>query len=341
METIAGATLVQIAFAGVLCWKVPAASHLETAGAVSGVLLFGLFLASPKSRLVWLGGSIAALLPALMLWAPLARYLDAGLGVRVWPAQAFLAAQFLTLAAMAFSTAPSLTPIRWALAATAVSAGFLSIGLLSAPYGARHPRPSNVFYALDADRHTAFWVSRENAHDLWAAQLLGARPKHEPFPQISPWWADQLFWRSPAPEFLLQAPELAVLHTECQNDFRTFDVQVRSLRGAPAMIAVFQSDRATEIVSLNGREPSLFEVTPPVEARAQYIDMRAIPGEGMALRVRIRGCGKLRVRLVERSNDIEAALPYQVSPLPSGIMTAWEDDYYNRSVIVTRLQTLE
>jgi len=78
-----------------------------------------------------------------------------------------------------------------------------------------------------------------------------------------------------------------------------------------------------------------------VEARAQYIDMRAIPAEGMALRVRIRGCGKLRVRLVERSNDIEAILPHQVWPLPGGIMTAWEDDYYNRSVIVTRVLTLE
>ncbi|HUE22845.1 MAG TPA: M28 family peptidase [Bryobacteraceae bacterium] len=341
IETMAGAALVQIALAGVLCWKAPAASHLEVAGAVSGMLLFGIFLASPKSRTVWLAGSIAALLPALMLWAPLARHLDAGPGVKVWPVQAFLAAQFLTLAATAFSTAPSLAPTRWAIAAMAVSVVLLSIGLLSAPYGARDPRPSNVFYALDADRHTAFWVSRENTRDPWAAQLLGAHPKHEPFPQISPWWTGQLFWRSPAPELLLPAPELTVLHTSCQNDFRTFDIQARSPRGAPAMIAVFQSDRATEIVSLNGREPSLFESIPRAEVRAQYIDMRAIPGEGMALRVRIRGCGKLRVRLVERSNDIEAALPHQVSPLPSGIMTAWEDDYYNRSVMVTRLLILE
>ena len=111
---------------------------------------------------------------------PLARYLDAGLGVTVWPAQAFLAAQFLTLAATAFSAAPSLTPVRWALAAAALSAVFLSIGLVSAPYDPRHPRPGNVFYVLDADRHTAFWVSRENARDRRAAQLLGAHPTHEP-----------------------------------------------------------------------------------------------------------------------------------------------------------------
>jgi hypothetical protein len=46
-------------------------------------------------------------------------------------------------------------------------------------------------------------------------------------------------------------------------------------------------------------------------------------------------------RLVERTNDLGPVFPDGVPPMPAGIMAAWEDDYYSRSVMVTRRVRVE
>jgi len=334
----AAAVLIQLVIAGLLCWKFPAASHLGMAGAGTGLLLLGLLLWEPGPPALWLPAAAIALLPALLIWVPLMRYLDAGLGIAIWPVQAFLAAQWMVFVGAAFfPSKPALSARVW-IAVTAMAALLLTIGVVSSRYDARHPRPSNAFYALDADRHAAYWVSRQGALDPWTASVLGPRAKREPFLQISP-FSDEPFWRSPAPEFPLPRPELDLIQSTCAGGFRTFELQARSPRGARNMLMVALSDRDTEILSLNGREPTLVEPFRKLPHKAVFIELRALPPGGMALRLRIQNCGKLVSRVVERSNDLEAVFPGGVPPLPAGLMTAWEDDYYNRSVVVTRFLT--
>ena len=105
------------------------------------------------------------------------------------------------------------------------------------------------------------------------------------------------------------------------------------------MLLAGQSDHDTEIVSLNGRGPTLTEAFPKRAHKAEFIELRGLPPEGMKIRVRIQGCGRIVFRVVERSHDLASVFPQGVPAFPPDVMTAWEDDYYNRSVVVTRFLT--
>ncbi len=327
--------LMQLMLSGLACARFPAAAHLAMAGAVTGLFLLGLTLWKPRSPAMHVAAVIVALLPALVIWVPLARHLDAGLGVDMWPVQTFLISQLMVFLSAAIVPAVFAPSIRTRIAVAAVTAVLLAAGIASSRYDARHPRPANVFYALDADRHAAYWATRKGALDPWTAQILGPERKRQSFPQISP-LNDEPFWRSPAPELPLAPPQLELVRSECAGGFRTFELNARSLRGARSMLIVAQSDRDTELLSLNGRAPTVVEPFTARAHRAEWVELRALPPQGLSLGLRILGCGKLVSRVVERSHDSEAVFPHGVPPLPVDGMTEWEDDVYNRSVVVSR-----
>jgi hypothetical protein len=331
-ELAAGVALALCLFSVVLCWYFPAASYLTAAPAVGAVLILAAVSLWPVAA--------AGVIPAILIWTPLVRYLDAGLGIAAWPVEAVLVA--LTTVLAAAGLAPQRLAVRRVLwAALALTAVLVTAGAVTGKYSARQPRPANAFYALDADRNAAYWVSGQPVLDPWTASVLGPHAIRTTFPAISGWRGDLLFWRSPAPVFPLSLPQLEVVSSTCAAGARTFDLKLRSARGAHGVVAIFQSDRRTELSLLNERPPWVIPGAPTSQPKALYVSLYGVPTEGVALRVRIQGCGALVARLVERTNDLGPVFPGGVPPMPAGIMTAWEDDYYNRSVIVTRRVRLE
>jgi len=339
---LAGAiTLASAALSGVLIWKFPGASHLGLALWVSGLLLFAIAAWPPERRLGWLA-ALAALGPVLVLWVPLMGYLEVGMGIVVWPIEAVLVALCVALVAVAPVRWPKLSVWRTSAIAGGLMIVLLLTGLRAGRYSPRQPQPANVIYVQDANANAAFWVTARERLDPWSAAILGPAARRQKFPEISGWLGgEERFWKSPAPLVSLPPPQLELLSAECTNDWRTFDVKVASPRGAPAVLVIFQSDHDTQIVALDGHPPHLPEQIPSREHPAQYVEVRGLPPEGMTLRVRIRGCGRLLARLVEWSPDLAPAFPQGVPPLPPGMMTAWEDDYYNRCVMVTRRLAFE
>jgi hypothetical protein len=338
-EMLLGATLVQALISLALSWQFPGASYIGHPGALSGALLLALLLFAPSSPALWIAGGVVSLLPAIFVWAPLARHFDAGMGTHVWPLQTFLLAELLIFASAAFFE-PSAKAGRAAISTGLAAAIFLAAGFVSDRYDAQHPRPANAFYAFDAGRNAAYWVSRNRPADSWSAALLGSHARREPFPQISSWLGGDSFWRSSAPQFPLPLPELDLIRGgECAGDSREFELRVRSERPVHGMMVLLQSDHATEFLTLNHRPPTQLEEIPQANHRGIYFDLIGLPPEGMEMGVRTRGCGKLLAQLVERSHDLSKVFPNSVPPLPPGLMTAWEEDYYNRSVLVTKLVT--
>jgi hypothetical protein len=61
----------------------------------------------------------------------------------------------------------------------------------------------------------------------------------------------------------------------------------------------------------------------------------------MRVSVEIRGHGRLKVRVVEYTNDLALVFPQGLPALPAAAMISSEDDYYNRSVLVTRVYVVE
>ncbi len=339
-----GAALAAIglALSALVSWMIPGAAPVVLALALSGLLLLGLVGCSPGANPVWWIAALLTIVPVLVVWIPLVGYLDAGLGIHIWPLVAVVAALAAVLVAVAALAVERIERSRGAAAAGVVMAVLAGIGLWAGRYSERQPRPDNIFYALDADADAGFWATRQARLGPWSSAILGPQASREKFRTISTWLGgEEVFWRAPAARFPLALPELEVLHSECANDLRTFDLKVRSPRGAHALLVQFQSERDTEIFSLNGVTPHELEKPALRQQISRYIDLRGLPAEGMTIRVRIHGCGKLLVRLVERSADLSPVFPKGVPPLPPAVMTAWEDDYYNRCVLITRRITVE
>ena len=51
------------------------------------------------------------------------------------------------------------------------------LGLAYSGFGAGQPRPDNIFYGLNADKHEAVWASTDASPDQWTKQFL-TNPQH-------------------------------------------------------------------------------------------------------------------------------------------------------------------
>ena len=175
-EMLLGAALVQLLISFALSWEFPGASYLGHAGALSGALLLVLCLSAPNSPAVLIASTTASLLPAMFVWIPAARYLEAGMGTQVWPIQGFLLAELMIFASAALFE-PSDKPARTVLATGLAAAIFFAAGLVSDRYDALHPRPVNAFYALDADRNAAYWSKPESPLRPLERRPIGSPPE--------------------------------------------------------------------------------------------------------------------------------------------------------------------
>jgi hypothetical protein len=63
------------------------------------------------------------------------------------------------------------------LGAALTGLALMSGGSLARGFDDTHPRPDNIFYALDADSGQAVWASGDRAPDPWTAQFLKGAEK--------------------------------------------------------------------------------------------------------------------------------------------------------------------
>jgi hypothetical protein len=273
-------------------------------------------------------GGLATLLGAVvavLVLAPTAMLFFPALGLAVGGAAAFF------VAALALALLPALewlhpdptrrTPRRYGLRASAapalacllVAALASTAGLALDRFDARHPRPSQLMYALDRSTGQARWVSVAGSPDRWTRQYLadsGREDLSTAFPLLN-----QAVATGPATVADLPAPTVSVVSESTVDGRRTVTFDLVSHR--PVRLTYFQVQAGTRVVgaTVDGR------VLPGDRLGGRFAVLFHAPPDG-ALRVTLAldGSGPLRLRVMDGSDGL-AELPGFV-PRPADVTVA-------------------
>ena len=125
---------------------------------------------------------------------------------------------------------------RLALPRLALAAGivFLVTGSFTSGFDTEHPRPDNLFYAVDGSTGNALWLSQDKSLDEWTRTFFRGDSERRQVPEIFG-EESRYYWVAAAPVFALPAPTVEVLRDSTTANIRKINIQVRSLRQAPKL----------------------------------------------------------------------------------------------------------
>lgn len=268
-------------------------------------------------------GPVGALLalPAVALLAPNVRALltVAGLGP-------LLPAGLLFLAVLLGLLLPALLPAlgrtegagpRWALPllAGAVALGALTAGHATSRPTAEHPQQTHVFYALDADRGQAYWVSSMARPDAWTRQFFPA-PVLSPLPELFPDLSLPVLHHS-APRLALGAPSITILADTTLRAGRRLRLQVRP--GRPGVVSLrLNWPSATKLRQL--RVAGHVVPTASLTSQDGHVALTFFAPGPAGVLLELETAGPLQLTVADRSLGLPPAPGLQ--PLPANTVPA-------------------
>jgi hypothetical protein len=223
---------------------------------VLGILTIAVLHRGGQTRAQWLSGLPGAAV-AVLLFAPIAYLL-----------YIFLTLQLVTIAAVGLLLGlfflictPLLNiavpPDNWRPALLLLLIGAIASIITGASQShdtAQYPRQDSIFYSLDADHHTAAWLSYDPSLDGWTSQFITG-PQQQP--QALPNYLAGSQWpvlSGSAPAFDLAPPVADVTANEIADDLRRIQMNVRSQRNAGTIYLSFDRDTQPTAIKIAGRD---------------------------------------------------------------------------------------
>ena len=198
---------------------------------------------------------------------------------------------------------PRWAPVGLALAALGL---FVAGGLLSG-FDAEHPRPDNVFYALDADSGRARWATLDEETDAYTSRFVGPDAEGGSLEDFLPFGPPGLL--DEAPPLPLAAPAVEVLDDATSGDTRTLRVRVSSPRGAENLSLWLESDDPedpdTPVVSAAVDGEPVGEAENPGWDR-WAMEYHGLPEDGVELTLETRPNVPVRLRVADHSAGLPA-----------------------------------
>lgn len=313
-----GALLWWLALLVVASHLVPGASYVLVWPLLAGLAGVGLSFAwQPASP--WARAALLALAgaPALVLIMPLIHALHVALTIDM------LVVSMVMMVLLLGALVPQLDfvtrALRW-LPAPVLVAGvaLLAATSLSAGYDAERPRPSTLFYLLDASDGEALWIGREDP-DEWTRRFLApgqAQPRSlaGELPMIR-----GALPAAPAPVLDLPPPAL-----EASADPRGVRLRVRSPRQAQVVFVHVRPGPAVQALELAGQR---------VTGRAT-LEIWNPPVEGFDLLVEMATAAPLELVVIDQSLGLPAAGALEAAPRPPDSMASHLD--WNDSILVSK-----
>jgi hypothetical protein len=258
------------------------------------------------------GVAVVVLAPTVVLFFP-------ALGLSSGAAPAFVA----TLMGLALLPAFELlfaAPGDQRLAATAVpvtaavlAAGLTVAGLLVDTFDARHPVPSQLVYALDADAGRAWWVSAEHDPGGYTGRYVSARGD---LPLDFPYLRGEV-WTGEAAVAELPAPELVAEPASATEGTRRWTVTVTPQRAVRLLTLEVVADGGTITRALaEGRDVP----EAALGSDRLFVTFHAPPDDGVQFTVEVTGDGPVSMRAVDGSDGL-ADLP-GFEPRPADVDAA-------------------
>ena len=179
-------------------------------------------------------------------------------------------------------------PNEWLLpgAAAAFGLGLLVAGTLTAGFDADHPKPNNIFYALNVDTEKTIWASYDEAPDSWTAQFLGADAEKGSVTDYIDESEPLLY--SEAPAVSLEAPDVELLDDGTSDGIRTLRVRITPPPKANLLTVTTDAEERVVGAALDGeRAPN--DTSDDGGSRAWTLDYSSPPPEGVELTLEVKG----------------------------------------------------
>jgi hypothetical protein len=128
----------------------------------------------------------------------------------------------------------------------------IAVGILRSNFSPQHPRQDHLLYSMNADDHTALWVSDDSALDGYTAQFLGGTPSRKPVPDYLTGSLRSPF-SAAAPLVDLQPPISEIEVDERKGDLHRLRMNVRSQRSADFMVVRFDPRVKPVSIEISGR----------------------------------------------------------------------------------------
>jgi Peptidase family M28 len=322
----AGGLLLWLLLAVASALFVPGGSYLFLWPLFFGLLGLGYtFLARERREQGWQRPAVTMLcaLPALLLFAPLLSLLYTALDLDSYFALAVLLTLLLgaLLPLLGYLAAPG----RWLLPAFAVTVGvgFFVAGSIPSAFDRQHPKPSHLFYGLNADSGKAVWASVDRVPNEWTAQFLTARPQKGAVAEYVPSNYGG-FLTNPAPSVTLSAPRVEVLDDRREGGVRRLRLRLTSPREA-GVFHLF-ADPSTKVLraTMNGKEANSADERPqPPGQPRRVLTYVALPKEGLELTLETEAASPVKLTAMDQSYGLPEipgaafeGMPDSVMPLP-------------------------
>jgi hypothetical protein len=225
--------------------------------AINGFLVLAILRAgSPKSRAL---ATLPAVVVTVLLFAPVAYLLFVflTLGALSISATGLLIGLFFLICVPFVNIAMPQRPRRAVLLPLFVAAtACVTIGFLQSNFSSQHPRQDHLLYSLNADDHTAAWISDDSTLDGYTVQFLGKAPNKMPVPAYLA-GSLRIPFSATAPPMDLQPPIGEIAVDEQKGDLHRLRMNVRSQRAADFMVLRFDPSVNPVSLEISGRNVKL------------------------------------------------------------------------------------
>lgn len=342
-------------------WWLPGVSYLFTWPLLFALLALAVVFASsaPNSfSATQLPVYAIAAVPAIALLVPIIYLLSLGLSLSLFRAVLVLIVLLLVLMLPLMEFMARIN--KWVVPAIALVAGiiFLVQGHRTTQFTKNHPKPTDVFYAVNADNNTAVWAS-SNRPDEWTSQFFPEGSETSPIPDYVPF--PRGFLHSSAPNADLAPPVISPVSDVTENGLRKISINIRSQRRVPIISFSIESDTEITGATINGKHtatsssasaPQMQMAGPGFGPRMQVgqsgqmgqmqrprwgFSYYAPSEHGIDVALETRSHEPVRVRVVEQSYGLPEALLKSLRPRPDDMMpTPYPYSLYSDSTLVSK-----
>ncbi len=323
----------------VLSWPLavilPAGSYLlfwPLVIVTAGALILELIHATPTPSAQLLA-SLPGVIAALLLFAPvlylayvfitLQTMLLAAVGLIV----TLLFLLGLPLMTLATGIDRNLWPTRYLVPACAVIC--LATGILFSHHGPLHPQHDEIFYGLNANDHTAKWITFDKSPDAWTSQFFSANAgTRESVPDYIAGDTDAAIV-SPAGVLPVPAPEASIQSDEKDGDMHSLRLSVRSPRRAEILEVVFPEKVGCMGTTIAGRDVPFDQAVPGL-----HLLLYGMANDPVDVKFKVKSADQISFWVTDQS----FGLPFSPRPRPADI-APWPGSF--DSTLLSRKYTLD
>jgi len=241
-----------------------------------------------------LGLILLGLAPGILLLAPLIKALFIGLTPQLVGVVMALLVLLLGLLVPLIDVLTRRLLLPWL--SLAIGILFLVIGSITSGFDTEHPRPNNLFYAMDGATGNALWLSQDKYLDEWTRTFFAANPERRRIPEIFG-EGSRDFWAAAAPAFALPAPTIKVLEDSTAANSRKINIQVQSLRHAPKLSLSLEG---AGVIS-SKVEGRLFS---QAFRREWSLKGFGIPAEGLNIELNVQAGSPFKIRVTDFTYEL-------------------------------------